>query len=297
MDQRDNAINDLSKLDGRPRRHGLLEPGQHLHQFRRPARRRRAWRRSCHVQFAGRADARLRCTAPIPTQNGVGTLDDQAAERRLDRPGRATTRFSSGQIAADLKLRDQTLVQAQTQVDQLAATMASSLSDMTTAGTAVTGPPAASASDTSRHAAGQHDQPDLYRHCDQHPAPDLDRQRDRSDGAAAAERRRTPIRSRSGSISRCGMASVVAQLNTALGPSGLQLHQSIRLHAEPARIGAQRPSMPASSTITTHVDRERHSATARCSPTATRSTPARSPANGSQMTGLCRTHHRQSGRW
>ena len=48
---------------------------------------------------------------------------------------------SSGQIAADLKLRDQTLVQAQTQVDQLAATMASALSDKTTAGTAVAGPP------------------------------------------------------------------------------------------------------------------------------------------------------------
>jgi flagellar hook-associated protein 1 len=50
--------------------------------------------------------------------------------------------FSSGQIAADLKLRDQTLVQAQTQVDQMAATLASSLSDQTTAGTAVTGSPA-----------------------------------------------------------------------------------------------------------------------------------------------------------
>src|SRR3954453_13165025 len=49
---------------------------------------------------------------------------------------------SSGQIAADIKLRDQTLVQAQTQVDQLAASLASSLSDKTTAGTAVAGPPA-----------------------------------------------------------------------------------------------------------------------------------------------------------
>ena len=40
--------------------------------------------------------------------------------------------ISSGQIAADLQLRDQTLVQAQTQVDQLAATLSSSLSDQTT---------------------------------------------------------------------------------------------------------------------------------------------------------------------
>src|SRR5450432_1309524 len=44
--------------------------------------------------------------------------------------------IKSGQIAADLTLRDKTLVQAQAQVDQLAATMASAMSDQTTAGTA-----------------------------------------------------------------------------------------------------------------------------------------------------------------
>lgn len=49
---------------------------------------------------------------------------------------------SSGQIAADLKLRDQTLVQAQNQIDQFAAAMSSALSDKTTAGSAVSGPPA-----------------------------------------------------------------------------------------------------------------------------------------------------------
>jgi flagellar hook-associated protein 1 len=72
-----------------------------------------------------------------PTQNGVGTIT-------LTSPGGATVdmdatnAFSSGQIAADLQLRDTTLVQAQTQVDQLAASMSSALSDTTTAGTAVT---------------------------------------------------------------------------------------------------------------------------------------------------------------
>ena len=50
----------------------------------------------------------------------------------------ATKSIRSGQIGADLKLRDNILVQAQTQLDQLAATLASSLSDLTTAGTAVT---------------------------------------------------------------------------------------------------------------------------------------------------------------
>jgi flagellar hook-associated protein 1 len=47
----------------------------------------------------------------------------------------ATNSIKSGQIAADLALRDKTLVQAQAQVDQMAATMASALSDKTTAGT------------------------------------------------------------------------------------------------------------------------------------------------------------------
>jgi flagellar hook-associated protein 1 len=50
----------------------------------------------------------------------------------------ATNSVGSGRLGADLKLRDTVLVQAQTQLDQLAATLASSLSDQTTAGTAVT---------------------------------------------------------------------------------------------------------------------------------------------------------------
>ena len=50
----------------------------------------------------------------------------------------ATNSVGSGRLGADLKLRDSVLVQAQTQLDQLAATLAGSLSDQTTAGTAVT---------------------------------------------------------------------------------------------------------------------------------------------------------------
>jgi flagellar hook-associated protein 1 len=50
----------------------------------------------------------------------------------------ATNSVGSGRLGADLKLRDTVLVQAQTQLDQLAATLASSLSDQTTAGTAAT---------------------------------------------------------------------------------------------------------------------------------------------------------------
>lgn len=54
----------------------------------------------------------------------------------------ATNAVRSGAIAGYLDLRDKTLVQAQTQVDQLAASLSSALSDVTTSGSAVTGPPA-----------------------------------------------------------------------------------------------------------------------------------------------------------
>jgi flagellar hook-associated protein 1 FlgK len=50
----------------------------------------------------------------------------------------ATGAISSGQIGADLTLRDKTLVQAQAQVDQLAASISTALSNQTTSGTATT---------------------------------------------------------------------------------------------------------------------------------------------------------------
>lgn len=49
-----------------------------------------------------------------------------------------TSTLKSGKMAAYVELRDKTLVQAQTQIDQFAATLSSSLSDKTVAGTAVT---------------------------------------------------------------------------------------------------------------------------------------------------------------
>jgi flagellar hook-associated protein 1 FlgK len=80
-----------------------------------------------------------------PTQNSAGTIT-------LTSPSGSTTdlqaanAISSGQIGADIQLRDSTLVQAQNQVDQLAASMSSALSDTTTSGTAVTvGSPATQA--------------------------------------------------------------------------------------------------------------------------------------------------------
>ncbi|MGF6313207.1 flagellar hook-associated protein 1 FlgK [Bradyrhizobium sp. i1.8.4] len=50
----------------------------------------------------------------------------------------STNSIRSGKIAAYLELRDNTLAQAQTQIDQFAAAMSSALSDKTTSGSAVT---------------------------------------------------------------------------------------------------------------------------------------------------------------
>ncbi|MBV9564648.1 MAG: flagellar hook-associated protein FlgK [Bradyrhizobium sp.] len=146
MDQRDNAINDLSKLadirvvpDSSNQvsiftNSGIQLVGQGL-----------------ASQFIYTSQGALSATEQYntnPSLSGVGALDIKLPNgASIDAV--ANKVLSSGQIAADIKLRDQTLVQAQNQVDQLAATMASSLSDVTTAGTAVTGPPAGFSVNTS----------------------------------------------------------------------------------------------------------------------------------------------------
>ncbi|MGY3617207.1 flagellar hook-associated protein FlgK [Bradyrhizobium sp. USDA 10063] len=53
----------------------------------------------------------------------------------------ATGAIKSGKIAAYTELRDKTLVTAQNQLDQFAASLSSALSDQTIAGTAITAPP------------------------------------------------------------------------------------------------------------------------------------------------------------
>ena len=69
-----------------------------------------------------------------PANSSTGTITIRLANgANIDMI--ATNSISSGQIAADVTLRDKTLVQAQAQIDQLAASMASALSDKTTAGT------------------------------------------------------------------------------------------------------------------------------------------------------------------
>ena len=73
-----------------------------------------------------------------PTKNNVGTISINFPHGgSYDMV--STNSVRSGKIAAFLELRDKTLVQAQAQVDQFAASMASALSDKTTNGTAAPG--------------------------------------------------------------------------------------------------------------------------------------------------------------
>ena len=139
MDQRDQAINTLSKYvdvrvttDGSNQANIYTSTGIQLVGA------------GLASQFSFSSAGALSATSLYntdPAKSGVGALTIKLPNgSALDVV--ANNVVSSGQIAADLKLRDQTLVQAQNQIDQLAATMSSALSDKTTAGSAVSGPPA-----------------------------------------------------------------------------------------------------------------------------------------------------------
>lgn len=161
-------------------------------------------------------------TAAQTLGNGLGTITlTSAAGGAIDFVAAGGAR--SGEIAAYLGMRDTILVQAQTQVDQIAAQMSSALSDTTTAGTAATsGAQAGFDTDISGMSLGnaihitytdassvQHtvsilrvDDPSLL------PLPN----------SATLDPNDTVV----GVDFTGGPASVAAQLNTALGATGLQ---------------------------------------------------------------------------
>lgn len=139
MDQRDQAINTLSKYvdvrvttDGSNQANIYTTTGIQLVGA------------GLASQFSFASAGALSATSQYdidPAKSGVGALNIKLPNgSSVDVV--ANNVVSSGQIAADLKLRDQTLVQAQNQIDQFAAAMSSALSDKTTAGSTVSGPPA-----------------------------------------------------------------------------------------------------------------------------------------------------------
>jgi flagellar hook-associated protein 1 len=133
-DQRDNAINDLSKLidirvvtDNANQAAVYTTSGLQL-----------VGTQASLLSFSGQGTLSASSLwNSNPALSGAGALT-LAFPNGATVDLIATNSIGSGRIGADLKLRDSTLVQAQTQIDQLAATLASSLSDITTAGTAVT---------------------------------------------------------------------------------------------------------------------------------------------------------------
>ena len=151
MDQRDSAINGLSKLvdirvttDTSNQTNVFTNSGMQL------------VGQGLASSFIYNSPGAISATSLYnanPALSGVGSLNLRLPNGALVDVV-ANNIVTSGQIAADLKLRDQTLPQAQTQLDQLAATLSSSLSDITTAGTAVTGPPAGFSVNPSNLAAG-----------------------------------------------------------------------------------------------------------------------------------------------
>src|SRR6267154_4758653 len=220
MDQRDNAINQLAQLmdirvvtDGTNQASVFTNSG---------------------IQLVGGAQASqldfnsqgtLNATSQWnsnPALSGAGTITV-----KLPNGGNfdmiANNAISSGQLAADLKLRDKTLVTAQAQVDQLAAALASSLSDVTKPGTAVTGPPAGFDLDLSSVQLGNSinlTYTDTATNT-KHQVTIL-----RVDDPAALPLSNTATANPNDQVIGVnfsgGMASIVAQLNTALGGAHLQ---------------------------------------------------------------------------
>lgn len=184
-----------------------------------------------------------------PTQSSVGTITCTLGNgAKVDMI--ATNSITSGQIAADVTLRDKTLVQAQAQVDQLAASMASALSDKTTAGTAVTGPPAGFSLDVSNVLPGN--------------TINLTY----TDTATNTQRQVTivnvtdptalPLQNAPGANPKQvginfsgGMASIVSQLNAALGSSNLQFSNPSGSILNVTDNGASTATVNAASVTTT----------------------------------------------
>ena len=122
-----------------------------------------------------------------PRQSTVGTLTLTAANgSAVDLIANKSIR--SGQIAAYIEMRDHVLVEAQNQLDEMAAAMAQALSDETVASAPAAFGAQAGYRNRHRGLAGrQRDQPDLHRSSDQPAAPYHDHPGRRSGRAAAGQ--------------------------------------------------------------------------------------------------------------
>ncbi len=157
-----------------------------------------------------------------PSQSGLSTIS-------LISPGGgsvdllANGSIRSGEIAAYLNMRDTVLVQAQNQIDGLAAQMSSALSDTTTAGTAVTvGAQNGFDTDTGAMLAGNTTKIVYTDSSSVQHTITVMRVDDPSVLPLSNSATTDPNDTVVGVDFSGGMASVVTQLNTALSATGLQ---------------------------------------------------------------------------
>ncbi len=186
-----------------------------------------------------------------PAQRTVGTI-------MLVSPNGASTdlvaskTFRSGQIAAYLEMRDKVLPQAQAQVDEIAAAMASALSDRSVSGAPVTGPPSGFNFDVSTlrpgntvnltytdNLTGGTHKVTIVRVDDPSVLP-------LADTATSDPNDRVIGVDFSG-----GIASVVAQLNTALGSSHLSFANAGPTTLQALDDGSNNIQLTAGSTTST----------------------------------------------
>jgi flagellar hook-associated protein 1 FlgK len=195
--------------------------------------------------------------------------------------------ISSGQLAADLKLRDKTLVQAQAQVDQLAAALASSLSDVAKPGAAVTGPPAGFDLDLSSVQPGNSinlSYTDTATNT-KHQVTIV-----RVDDPAALPLQNTATADPNDQVVGVnfsgGMASIVAQLNTALGGAHLQFSNPSGSTLRAVDDNTSAATINAASTTTTAASLASGVAQLPVFTDAGSLYTGKITASGSQMTGL-----------
>jgi flagellar hook-associated protein 1 FlgK len=182
-----------------------------------------------------------------PTKSGLGTIT-------LTSPSGATTDLvatggiQSGEIAGYLNMRDSVLVQAQSQIDQIATQMSQALSNTTTAGTTVAGGFEADISGLSNGNTVQISYTDgsnvqhnvtIVRVDDPSALP--------LSNSATTDPNDTVI----GVDFSGGAASVATQLNTALGAAGLQFSNPSGTLLEAVASGTPAINVNAMSTTTT----------------------------------------------
>lgn len=248
MDQRDSAIDQLSQLmDIRVQTDDTNQTSVYL---------------TSGIQLVGNQASQLSFSSQgalnantlqnsNPALSGVGSLTitlPNGGTFPLD----TTNSISSGRIAADLQLRDQTLVQAQSQLDQMAATLASAMSDKTTAGTQVSGPPNGFDLDLTNVKPGNTinlTYTDTATNT-QHTVSIV-----RVDDPAALPLSYTATANPNDTVIGVnfsgGMASIVAQLNTALGGVNLQFSNTAGSTLRVVDDGSSSATVNAASVTTT----------------------------------------------